>query len=306
MTIFSQRDSTRREKNGTGRSFKMSTSLDANALKSMNTDQLVQQVLHFQELYNQSREEFDEMKASSAEIEKLLEMELEQKTKELSTYKNKVQTSGRDSERAQEKLDESRKQWVKLEESLRKQIDVLQKENLLTKERTRELEQRNDDLERHERNNQQLLEDFEKRLNDAIERSTLLENELAERQQANEEMYRLREELRGERPRLVVGPLRVERSDEPSAPEEPIHEKKRRTEMAAPTSDSTEPQNAHHAPVHNAQGDVPESKGFAGCVNRIVKDLMVKVDRLESVLSGLRVQSKGSPQHITQPTMSTD
>ena len=34
----------------------------------------------FQELYNQSREEFDEMKASSAEIEKLLEMELEQVT----------------------------------------------------------------------------------------------------------------------------------------------------------------------------------------------------------------------------------
>ena len=43
----------------------------------------------FQELYNQSREEFDEMKASSAEIEKLLEMELEQVTSIYSFWKFK-------------------------------------------------------------------------------------------------------------------------------------------------------------------------------------------------------------------------
>lgn len=34
-----------------------------------------------------------------------------------------------------------------------------------------------------------------------------------------------------------------------------------------------------------------DGKGFASCVNRIVKDLMVKVDRLEGILTGLRSQS---------------
>jgi len=39
----------------------------------------------------------------------------------------------------------------------------------------------------------------------------------------------------------------------------------------------------------SAAGD---GKGFANCVHRIVKDLLVKVDRLEGILTNLRVSSQ--------------
>lgn len=121
--------------------------------------------------------------------------------------------------RIQDRQDESRAQWVQVEEQLRRENAQLKEQCDLQKERIRKLEQRNDVLETSERNKEYLATDLGSKLDHAIEKIAMLESELYERQVAAEEMHRLREELRTtERPRLIVEPLR---NDPEILPDEP-------------------------------------------------------------------------------------
>ncbi|XP_042243393.1 nuclear distribution protein nudE-like 1-A [Homarus americanus] len=61
----------------------------------------------------------------------------------------------------------------------------------------RELEQANDDLERAKRATVTSLEDFESRLNLAIERNAFLESELDEKEDLKVTVQRLKDEARG-------------------------------------------------------------------------------------------------------------
>ncbi|ETE72136.1 Nuclear distribution protein nudE-like 1, partial [Ophiophagus hannah] len=68
----------------------------------------------------------------------------------------------------------------------------------------RELEQCNDDLERAKRATIMSLEDFEQRLNEAIERNAFLESELDEKESLLESVQRLKDEARDLRQELAV------------------------------------------------------------------------------------------------------
>lgn len=68
----------------------------------------------------------------------------------------------------------------------------------------RELEQANDDLERAKRATVSSLEDFEQRLNEAIERNAILENELDEKETLVETVQRLKDEARDLHQELAV------------------------------------------------------------------------------------------------------
>jgi len=68
----------------------------------------------------------------------------------------------------------------------------------------RELEQTNDDLERAKRNVSAMVEDFEKRMNETLERNALLESELDEKETLQECIQRLKEETRDLRQEITV------------------------------------------------------------------------------------------------------
>lgn len=105
----------------------------------------------------------------------------------------------------QERAANEKREAIKVEEALRKELQIAKEELEAGKTRIRLLEQKNDDLERADRNNQQEMDDLMTKvlslflllsqliqLNGAIEKTSLLENEVAEKQAANEEMFRLR------------------------------------------------------------------------------------------------------------------
>ena len=77
----------------------------------------------------------------------------------------------------------------------------------------RELEQQNDDLERAKRSTLASLEDFEGRLNIAIERNAFLESELDEKENLKMVVQRLKDETRDLRQELnVLNPQLVSRA----------------------------------------------------------------------------------------------
>ncbi|KAK6747642.1 hypothetical protein RB195_000688 [Necator americanus] len=284
--------------------------MDVVSLKKLSTEELIERLLYFKNLHERDAKDFEEYKASSQEMEVIMEREIEDAQREAKAATVKLHQVTVDAERANNKHQAEKREFLKIEDALRRELTVLRGEQEANRARIRELEQRNDDLERHERNNQQEVTDLEKKINEMTERLTLLENELAEKQTTTEEMYRLREEMRAaERPLLMVGPLRAERHDD--TPEEPtpgdqLKQKPQHISRSIASSvDGSEKSNGVHYGLRSSKDSngndssaistTPisggDGKGFANCVNRIVKDLMLKVDRLESILTGLRVQS---------------
>ncbi|XP_077387354.1 nuclear distribution protein nudE homolog 1-like isoform X2 [Festucalex cinctus] len=94
----------------------------------------------------------------------------------------------------------------------------------------RELEQANDDLERAKRATIMSLEDFELRMNQAIERNAFLESELDDKENLLESVQRLKDEARDLRQELAV----------------------RRKQQTHTTSTSTEPSSLSPSPSSSA------------------------------------------------------
>ncbi|XP_076455263.1 nuclear distribution protein nudE homolog 1-like isoform X1 [Babylonia areolata] len=150
----------------------------------------------FKQELEESKEELEEYQISSRELEAELEAQLKQlekRNKELESSTTKLQS---EVESLREKLDKlqksSHKKTAELEDNLAQVTaykDELQKY-------IRELEQANDDLERAKRATVVSLEDFELRLNQAIERNAFLESELDDKETLTETVQRLKDEAR--------------------------------------------------------------------------------------------------------------
>lgn len=81
--------------------------------------------------------------------------------------------------------------------SLQRELDQLRQEYQKTKVHLRELEMGNDDLERNERAVSSSLADLESKYSRVLEEKILLEHELLEKATLEEQMQRLKDELRG-------------------------------------------------------------------------------------------------------------
>lgn len=82
--------------------------------------------------------------------------------------------------------------------NLDKQLETVKKELDSRKDYMRQLEQKNDDLERAHRILNESIVDFEKMLDKAYEKNAILEMEVDEKEMLREKLQRLMDETRGE------------------------------------------------------------------------------------------------------------
>ncbi|KAM9305963.1 nuclear distribution protein nudE homolog 1 [Gastrophryne carolinensis] len=160
--------------------------------------------MKFKKCSENAQEELNEFQEASREYEAELEAQLHQtenKNRDLLSENNRMRMELESiKEKYEEQHSDSYMQISTLENDLsqtRAVRDQLQKY-------IRELEQANDDLERAKRATIMSLEDFEQRLNQAIERNAFLENELDEKENHLECIQRLKDETRDLRQELAV------------------------------------------------------------------------------------------------------
>ncbi|XP_069503225.1 nuclear distribution protein nudE homolog 1 [Ambystoma mexicanum] len=172
-----------------------------------NFTSLEEEISYWKELavkYKQCEEELREFQEGSREYEAELETQLqhtENRNRDLLSENNRLRM---ELESIKEKFEaqhsESYMQLSALEHDLAQTTAI--KDHL--QKYIRELEQSNDDLERAKRATIMSLEDFEQRLNQAIERNAFLESELDEKENLLESVQRLKDEARDLKQELAV------------------------------------------------------------------------------------------------------
>ncbi|XP_038676011.1 nuclear distribution protein nudE homolog 1 isoform X1 [Scyliorhinus canicula] len=158
----------------------------------------------YQHCAHNTREELIEFQEGSRELEAELETQLEH-------AENRNRDLLSDNNRLRMELDLFKDKLEEHHSENYKRITMLQDELAETtaikdqlQKYIRELEQANDDLERAKRATIMSLEDFEQRLNQAIERNAFLESELDEKENLLVSVQRLKDEARDLRQELAV------------------------------------------------------------------------------------------------------
>ncbi|XP_062444816.1 nuclear distribution protein nudE homolog 1 isoform X2 [Rhea pennata] len=160
--------------------------------------------MKYKQCAENTQEELREFQEGSREYEAELEAQLQQtesRNRDLLSENNRLRM---ELESVKEKIEMQRSEGYR-------QISALENDLAQTKaikdqlqKYIRELEQANDDLERAKRATIMSLEDFEQRLNQAIERNAFLESELDEKENLLESVQRLKDEARDLRQELAV------------------------------------------------------------------------------------------------------
>ncbi|XP_053310125.1 nuclear distribution protein nudE-like 1 isoform X2 [Spea bombifrons] len=243
----------------------------------------------------EAREELEEFQEGSRELEAELETQLvqaEQRNRDLVADNQRLKY---DVETLKEKLEhqysQSYKQVSLLEDELARARSI--KDQL--HKYVRELEQANDDLERAKRATIVSLEDFEQRLNQAIERNAFLESELDEKESLLVSVQRLKDEARDLRQELAVRERQTDGTRK-SAPSSPTLDcEKMDSAVQASLSLPATPvgkmsENGFTSPkgIPNGLGSSPLTPSARISALNIVGDLLRKVGALESKLAACR------------------
>ncbi|KAH7337394.1 hypothetical protein B0J17DRAFT_573404, partial [Rhizoctonia solani] len=148
------------------------------------------------DLLQETRAELDEFQTSSKELEEELERELESTERQMTDLRNRVERVERERDDCKGKLANLQGTHNTTVNSLQRELDALRQQHSLIKVQLRELEVGNDDLERSERAVSSSLADLEGRYARALEEKILLEHELQDRAALEEDMQRMKDELR--------------------------------------------------------------------------------------------------------------
>jgi hypothetical protein len=154
---------------------------------------------------------YDDFQKHSHDLENELELQLQHSDDKIKDLENRNSRMAMDNETLKSKLND-------LNKSTHRQISQLQEDlakNKAVKDEMqkyiRELEQKNDDLERTNRCAMFSLGEFESKLNEALERNAILESELDEKDELAETVQRLRDEARDLKQELAVRQQKAQR-----------------------------------------------------------------------------------------------
>ncbi|KAG0044254.1 NADH:ubiquinone oxidoreductase [Gryganskiella cystojenkinii] len=146
----------------------------------------------------------EEFQQSSKELEAELEKEIDSTERRCKEIKIR-------NEALRQEVDEWKDKYhVAIKESnahinqLTRQLEDLKQQTEMFIKKERELEQDNDDLERHERAAKWSLQELEIKYNASVEKTAILENEVAAKAALTEEVQRLKDELRDANVELAV------------------------------------------------------------------------------------------------------
>ncbi|XP_036197456.1 nuclear distribution protein nudE-like 1 isoform X1 [Myotis myotis] len=251
--------------------------------------------LKYKQSFQEARDELVEFQEGSRELEAELEAQLvqaEQRNRDLQADNQRLKY---EVEALKEKLEhqyaQSYKQVSVLEDDLSQTRAI--KEQL--HKYVRELEQANDDLERAKRATIVSLEDFEQRLNQAIERNAFLESELDEKESLLVSVQRLKDEARDLRQELAVRERQQEvtRKSAPSSPTLDCEKMDSAVQAslslpATPVGKGTENSFPSPKAIPNGFGTSPLTPSARISALNIVGDLLRKVGALESKLAACR------------------
>ncbi|XP_016357159.1 nuclear distribution protein nudE-like 1-A isoform X2 [Sinocyclocheilus anshuiensis] len=251
--------------------------------------------LKYKKSYKEAQEELLEFQEGSRELETELETQLGQ-------AEHRIRDLQADNERLQHELDSLKEKLEYQYAQSYKQVSVLEDDLSQTRgikeqlhKYVRELEQANDDLERAKRATITSLEDFEQRLNQAIERNAFLESELDEKESLLVSVQRLKDEARDLRQELAVRESRPEvtRMSAPSSPT-PDNDKTDSAVQASlslpatPISKNLDNTFTSQTALANSSTNAALTPSARISALNIVGDLLRKVGALESKLAACR------------------
>lgn len=277
--------------------------------------------MEYKQSLEETREELEEFQSGSRELEAELEAQLEQTETRCSEYQAQLNRVAMENDSLKERLD-------RLHNEFNGQVNTLQSELVdiksIKEELTRyirELEQANDDLERAKRATVTSLEDFEARLNLAIERNAFLESELDEKEDLKVTVQRLKDEARDLRQELSIKDTSepdndkalMHRHHHSSSPQKLHIQPPPKLDVALPPSpagESAVDSNklvSNAPPLHNnnnnnmSNGSVPMTPSARISALNIVGDLLRKVGALESRLASCRTLVKDNQRPLGLP-----
>ncbi|KAF7720813.1 NADH:ubiquinone oxidoreductase [Apophysomyces ossiformis] len=152
----------------------------------------------------ETRAALDEFQISSRELEEELEKELQTTEKAYKDLKARCEQFKREADDWKSKYTQAKHEQNMAMMQMQREIDILRATEEMFRKKILELELDNDDLERTERAATSSLSDLEVKLNKAIERNVILENEIAAKDNLTEQTQRLKDELNEVNTELAV------------------------------------------------------------------------------------------------------
>ncbi|XP_023649952.1 nuclear distribution protein nudE-like 1-B isoform X2 [Paramormyrops kingsleyae] len=244
--------------------------------------------------YQEAQEELLEFQEGSRELEAELEAQLGQAEHRIRDLQTENQRLKSEAEALKEKLEQQYAQSYKQISVLEDKLGQTQGIKEQLHKYVRELEQANDDLERAKRATIVSLEDFEQRLNQAIERNAFLESELDEKESLLVSVQRLKDEARDLRQELAVRERQTDtRMSAPSSPTPDSDKTDSGVQAslslpATPLCKNMDSVFTSSTVLTNGCNNSPLTSSARVSALNIVGDLLRKVGALESKLAACR------------------